>query len=126
MPVAFITARRTRLAFATCPLARKAPLVFAVQRSASSLPFVYPPPWQAASQGQARCSAHVCAPRAPGAEPQSLQHHSISGAPSALRPSGWPNRSLKLTRYGVRCKPGLLPLRHHRSPGLQRTPPRAA
>jgi hypothetical protein len=44
------------------------------------------------------------------------------GLPGALRPSGWPNRSLKLTRYGMRCKPGLLPLRHHRSPGLQRTP----
>ncbi len=37
-----------------------------------------------------------------------------------------PNNSLKLTRYGMRCKPGPRPLRHHRVPGLQRTPPRAA
>ena len=35
-----------------------------------------------------------------------------------------PNPSLKLTRYGMRCKPGLRPLRHHRSPGLHRMPPR--
>ena len=37
-----------------------------------------------------------------------------------------PNPSLKLTRYGMRYKPGLRPLKHHCSPGLQRTPPRAA
>ena len=37
-----------------------------------------------------------------------------------------PNPSLKLTRYGRRCKPGPRPLRHHREPGLQRPPPRAA
>jgi hypothetical protein len=126
MPVVLITARRTRLAFTTCPLARKAPLVFAVQRPASALPFLCTPPAQAASQGQARCTAPVCAPRAPGAELQPVAQYSISGAPGALRPSGWPNRSLKLTRYGMRCKPGPLPLRHHRSPGLQRTPTRAA
>jgi hypothetical protein len=37
-----------------------------------------------------------------------------------------PNPSLKLTRYGMRCKPGLRHTVHHRSPGLQRMPPRAA
>ena len=37
-----------------------------------------------------------------------------------------PNPSLKLTRYGMRCKPGLRHMVHHRSPGLQRMPPRAA
>jgi hypothetical protein len=37
-----------------------------------------------------------------------------------------PNPSLKLTRYGRRCKPGPRHLVHHREPGLQRPPPRAA
>jgi hypothetical protein len=37
-----------------------------------------------------------------------------------------PNPSLKLTRYGRRCKPGPRHLVHHREPGLQRLPPRAA
>jgi hypothetical protein len=37
-----------------------------------------------------------------------------------------PSYSLKLTRYGMRCKPGPRHLVHHRSPGLQRMPPRAA
>ena len=37
-----------------------------------------------------------------------------------------PNPSLKLTRYGMRCKPGPRHKVHHRSPGLQRTPSRAA
>ncbi len=37
-----------------------------------------------------------------------------------------PNPSLKLTRYGRRCKPGSRHLVHHREPGLQRLPPRAA
>jgi hypothetical protein len=37
-----------------------------------------------------------------------------------------PNTSLKLTRYGMRCKPGPRHVVHHRSPGLQRTPTRAA
>jgi hypothetical protein len=37
-----------------------------------------------------------------------------------------PNPSLKLTRYGMRCKPGPRHMVHHRSPGLQRMPPRAA
>ncbi len=122
MPVAFITARRTRLAFATCPLARKAPLVFAVQRPASALSFVCPPPSQTASQGQPRFTSPVCTPRAPGAELQPLQQHSISGAPGALRPSGWPNRSLKLTRYGMRRKAGPRQLVHHRVPASRRLP----
>ena len=37
-----------------------------------------------------------------------------------------PNPSLKLSRYGMRCKPGPRPMRHHRGPGLQHMPPRAA
>ena len=37
-----------------------------------------------------------------------------------------PNPSLKLTRYGMRCKPGPRHMVHHREPGLQRPPPRAA
>jgi hypothetical protein len=37
-----------------------------------------------------------------------------------------PNPSLKLTRYGRRCKPGPRHMVHHRVPGLQRPPPRAA
>jgi hypothetical protein len=37
-----------------------------------------------------------------------------------------PNPSLKLTRYGRRCKPGLRHTVHLLSPGLQRLPPRAA
>jgi hypothetical protein len=42
-----------------------------------------------------------------------------------IRAAG-PNPSLKLTRYGRRCKPGPRHLVHHREPGLQRLPPRAA
>jgi hypothetical protein len=48
---------------------------------------------------------------------------------SSIRPGRTtvlPNPSLKLTRYGMRCKPGPRHMVHHRSPGLQRTPPRAA
>ena len=37
-----------------------------------------------------------------------------------------PNPSLKLTRYGRPCKPGPRHMVHHREPGLQRLPPRAA
>jgi len=37
-----------------------------------------------------------------------------------------PNPSLKLTRYGRRCKPGPRHMVHHREPGLQRPPTRAA
>ena len=37
-----------------------------------------------------------------------------------------PNPSLKLTRYGMRCKPGSRYPVHFREPGLQRMPPRAA
>ena len=47
--------------------------------------------------------------------------HTTSGLPVAR-----PNPSLKLTRYGMRCKPGPRHVVHHRSPGLQRTSPRAA
>jgi hypothetical protein len=37
-----------------------------------------------------------------------------------------PNPSLKLTRYGRRCKPGPRQQYHCREPGLQHLPPRAA
>jgi hypothetical protein len=41
-------------------------------------------------------------------------------------PQARPNPSLKLTRYGMQRKPGVRRLRHLRTPGLQRTPTRAA
>jgi hypothetical protein len=47
-------------------------------------------------------------------------------SPTAGVPSARPNPSLKLTRYGRRCKPGPRHLVHHREPGLQRPPSRAA
>ena len=47
-------------------------------------------------------------------------------APTAGLPSARPNPSLKLTRYGRRCKTGPRHMVHHREPGLQRLPPRAA
>jgi hypothetical protein len=37
-----------------------------------------------------------------------------------------PNPSLKLTRYGMRCKPGVFQSKHRHTPGLQHMPPRAA
>ena len=46
---------------------------------------------------------------------------SLSGKPSVL-----PNPSLKLTRYGRLCKPGLRYSVHLLSPGLQSLPTRAA
>ncbi len=42
------------------------------------------------------------------------------------RPALRPNPSLKLTRYGRHCKPGPRHSVHHREPGLQCLPPRAA
>ena len=46
--------------------------------------------------------------------------------PTAGLPSARPNPSLKLTRYGRHCKPGLRYSVHCLSPGLQYLPPRAA
>jgi hypothetical protein len=46
--------------------------------------------------------------------------------PPILQFQVMPNPSLKLTRYGRRCKPGPRHMVHHREPGLQRLPPRAA
>ncbi len=46
---------------------------------------------------------------------------SFTGKPSVL-----PNPSLKLTRYGRHCKPGLSHSHYRLSPGLQYLPPRAA
>ena len=47
-------------------------------------------------------------------------------SPTAGLPSARPNPSLKLTRYGRLCKPGLRYAVHFLSPGLQTLPPRAA
>jgi hypothetical protein len=41
------------------------------------------------------------------------------------RPAARPNTSVKATRYGMRCKPGVCQFHHRHTPGLQRTPPRA-
>ena len=46
---------------------------------------------------------------------------SFTGKPSVL-----PNPSLKLTRYGRHCKPGLSHSYYRLSPGLQYLPTRAA
>ena len=43
-----------------------------------------------------------------------------------LRADYFANHSLKQTRYGRLCKPGLWHMVHHHSPGLHRLPPRAA
>jgi hypothetical protein len=48
------------------------------------------------------------------------QHHASHSAPVL------PNPSLKLTRYGRRCKPGPRYPVHFLEPGLQHLPPRAA
>jgi len=50
-----------------------------------------------------------------------LEHSAV-----ACRGPVRPNPSLKLTRYGRRCQPGPRHVVHHREPGLQRLPPRAA
>jgi hypothetical protein len=47
-------------------------------------------------------------------------------APTAGLPSARPNPSLKLTRYGRHCKPGLSHWYYRLSPGLQYLPTRAA
>ena len=48
-----------------------------------------------------------------------------SSTPAGL-PLARPNPSLKLTRYGRHCKPGLSHSHYRLSPGLQYLPPRAA
>jgi hypothetical protein len=50
----------------------------------------------------------------------------LGTSPTAGLPQVRPNPSLKLTRYGRLCKPGLRHTVHHLSPGLQSLPPRAA
>ena len=51
----------------------------------------------------------------------------VFGSPTpAGLPQARPNPSFKPTRYGRQRKPGLRHLVHHREPGLQRPPPRAA
>jgi hypothetical protein len=47
-------------------------------------------------------------------------------SPTAGLPSARPNPSLKLTRYGRHCKPGLSHSYYRLSPGLQYLPTRAA
>ena len=70
--------------------------------------------------------AHVsCAERV--APRYSTQAHCLVLTKHASgKPAVKPNPSLKLTRYGRRCKPGPRHMVHHREPGLQRLPPRAA
>jgi len=43
-----------------------------------------------------------------------------------MPPAAPPNPSLKLTRYGRLCKPGLWHMVNHHRSGLRRLPPRAA
>ncbi len=50
----------------------------------------------------------------------------LGNSPAAGLPQVRPNPSLKLTRYGRLCKPGLRYSVHLLSPGLQSLPPRAA
>jgi hypothetical protein len=50
----------------------------------------------------------------------------LGGATSAGLPQARPNPSLKLTRYGRHCKPGLSHSHYRLSPGLQYLPTRAA
>jgi hypothetical protein len=50
----------------------------------------------------------------------------IGTSPIAGLPSARPNPSLKLTRYGRHCKPGLSHSYYRLRPGLQYLPPRAA
>ena len=116
-------------------------------REAMRVPFANSLEWLASQSQQARSTAckalrasyTVQACTSPSQLPPGGQ--SVSGqcqmacTPSPNRATGlvqrsraraaWPNPSLKLTRYGKRCKPGLRHLVHHRSPGLQRLPPRA-
>ena len=56
---------------------------------------------------------------------RSARRVSGSSTPAGL-PAARPNPSLKLTRYGRRCKPGLSQSYHRLSPGLQHLPTRAA
>jgi hypothetical protein len=59
--------------------------------------------------------------RGAGSAPRVLEKSLTAGLPSAR-----PNPSLKLTRSGTLCKPGLRYSVHFLSPGLQSLPPRAA
>ena len=59
--------------------------------------------------------------RAAGSARRAFGTRPVEGLPSAR-----PNPSLKLTRYGRHCKPGLRYSVHCLSPGLQYLPPRAA
>jgi hypothetical protein len=57
---------------------------------------------------------------------QREQPERASSQPGAGKPAVLPNPSLKLTRYGRRCKPGPRQLYYCREPGLQHLPTRAA
>jgi hypothetical protein len=50
----------------------------------------------------------------------------VSGVARGAAARARPNPSLKLTRHGRHCKPGLRYFVHYLSPGLQYLPPRAA
>ena len=76
-----------------------------------------------------RASAHSTASPWSSGLPQrgaGSARRAFGTSPTAGLPSARPNPSLKLTRYGRRCKPGPRHMVHHREPGLQRPPPRAA
>ena len=65
-----------------------------------------------------------CAPRSTGTQNTNTGTSALVAL--RLRSTVRPNTSLKLTRYGRRCKPGPRHMVHHRVPGLQHPPPRAA
>jgi len=54
-----------------------------------------------------------------------MHSHKCPDSPVPLRALR-PNPSLKPTRYGRRCKPGLSQSYYRLSPGLQHLPPRSA
>ena len=79
------------------------------------------PPLLASAHSTAGPWSSVLPQRGAGSARRAFGTSSTAGLPSAR-----PNPSLKLTRYGRRCKPGPRHMVHHRQPGLQRPPPRAA
>ncbi len=66
-----------------------------------------------------------CAEREPPVRIARTKCHYLTQRLSG-KPAVQPNPSLKLTRYGRLCKPGLWHMVHHHSPGLHSLPPRAA
>jgi predicted small metal-binding protein len=60
--------------------------------------------------------------RAPNIHLRSSHKHLWLLSGRCLRSPAPPNKSLKLTRYGTLCKPGLWHSVHHHRPGLQSVP----